>query len=93
MWIPADVPGTGPGHRRYMGNKTIVGYDGTDLARDVLALAQLLARAWGPLGRVLLGSVSSQLVRSAPCPLLVFPRGAKGPPDVTRATAEAVGVR
>ncbi len=33
------------------------------------------SRGYGPLRRVLLGSVSSRLVRSAPCPLIVTPRG------------------
>ena len=33
------------------------------------------ARGYGPLRRVLLGSVSTKLVRSAPCPLIVTPRG------------------
>ena len=33
------------------------------------------SRGYGPLRRVLLGSVSTQLVRSAPCPLIVTPRG------------------
>jgi nucleotide-binding universal stress UspA family protein len=33
------------------------------------------SRAYGPLRRVLLGSVSTQLVRSASCPLIVTPRG------------------
>ena len=32
------------------------------------------SRAYGPLRRVLLGSVSSALMRSAPCPVLVVPR-------------------
>lgn len=35
------------------------------------------SRAYGPLRRVLLGAVSSALMRSAPCPVLVFPRGAE----------------
>lgn len=35
------------------------------------------SRAYGPLRRVLLGSVSTKLVRSAPCPVIVHPRGAK----------------
>jgi nucleotide-binding universal stress UspA family protein len=35
------------------------------------------ARGYGPLRRVLLGSVSTALVRSAPCPLIVHPRPAK----------------
>jgi nucleotide-binding universal stress UspA family protein len=33
------------------------------------------SRGYGPVRRVLLGSVSTQLVRSAPCPLIVAPRG------------------
>src|SRR5215213_3206565 len=33
------------------------------------------SRGYGPLRRVLLGSVSTALVRSAPCPLIVIPRG------------------
>jgi nucleotide-binding universal stress UspA family protein len=35
------------------------------------------SRAYGPLRRVLLGSVSTPLVRSAPCPLIVHPRPTK----------------
>jgi nucleotide-binding universal stress UspA family protein len=33
------------------------------------------SRGYGPLRRVLLGSVSTKLVRGTPCPLLVTPRG------------------
>lgn len=33
------------------------------------------SRAYGPLRRVLLGSVATHLVRSAPCPVIVTPRG------------------
>jgi nucleotide-binding universal stress UspA family protein len=35
------------------------------------------SRAYGPLRRVVLGSVSAALVRSAPCPLVVHPRPLK----------------
>lgn len=35
------------------------------------------SRGYGPVRRVLLGSVSSKLARSAPCPLLVVPRSAE----------------
>ena len=37
-------------------------------------LLVLGSRGYGPIRRVLLGSVSSALVRSAPCPVLVHPR-------------------
>lgn len=37
------------------------------------------SRGYGPLRCVLLGSVSAQLVGSSPCPVLVFPRGARKP--------------
>ncbi len=45
------------------------------LARD-LDLLVLGSRGYGPVRRVLLGSVSSELVRSAACPVLVVPRPA-----------------
>jgi nucleotide-binding universal stress UspA family protein len=49
------------------------------------------SRAYGPLRRVLLGSVSTSLVRSAPCPLIVTPRGMheapKAAPDAKVAAA------
>jgi nucleotide-binding universal stress UspA family protein len=41
---------------------------------DLLALG---SRGYGPIRRVLLGSVSRALVRSARCPLVVLPRGAE----------------
>jgi hypothetical protein len=43
------------------------------------------SRAYGPVRRVLLGSVAKQLVRSAPCPLIVTPRGMREPsePELT----------
>jgi nucleotide-binding universal stress UspA family protein len=34
------------------------------------------SRAWGPVRRVLLGSVAAQLMREAHCPVIVLPRGA-----------------
>jgi nucleotide-binding universal stress UspA family protein len=50
-----------------------------ELARTAVADGGILvvgSRAYGPLRRVLLGSISTQLVRSAPCPLIVLPRPA-----------------
>ena len=35
------------------------------------------SRGYGPLRRVLLGSVSTKLLRTAPCPVIVHPRPAK----------------
>lgn len=43
-------------------------------ARDHTDLLVLGSRAYGPLRRALLGSVSTHLVRNAPCPVLVLPR-------------------
>lgn len=37
------------------------------------------SRAQGPVRRVLLGSTSTDLLRDAPCPVLVLPRGARVP--------------
>jgi nucleotide-binding universal stress UspA family protein len=37
------------------------------------------SRRYGPVRRVLLGSVSARLVRDAACPVLVIPRGVHGP--------------
>ncbi len=45
------------------------------------------SRGYGPLRSVLLGSVSSGVVRSAPCPVLVFPRSAITKRDERRAGA------
>jgi len=42
------------------------------------------SRGYGPLRRVLLGSVSTELMRGAPCPVLVHPRGAENAPRVSR---------
>ena len=47
------------------------------------------SRAYGPLRRVLLGSVSRELASSAPCPLIVHPRGlSESPSTTTTAAAE-----
>jgi nucleotide-binding universal stress UspA family protein len=43
------------------------------LSLDLLVIG---SRAYGPIRRVLLGGVASRLLRIAPCPVLVLPRGA-----------------
>jgi nucleotide-binding universal stress UspA family protein len=42
-------------------------------------LMVLGSRGYGPLRRVLLGSVATSLVGSAPCPMIVTPRGIQEP--------------
>lgn len=37
------------------------------------------SRAHGPLARVLLGSTSAEVMRTAPCPVIVVPRGSRSP--------------
>jgi nucleotide-binding universal stress UspA family protein len=43
--------------------------------RDDIDLMVLGSRAYGPLRRAVIGSNAAQLMRSAPCPAIVFPRG------------------
>lgn len=52
------------------------------------AILVLGSRAYGPVRRVLLGSVSSAVMRSARCPVLVHPRGVRAE-DAAAETAEA----
>jgi nucleotide-binding universal stress UspA family protein len=47
-----------------------------EIAVEDGGLLVLGSRAYGPIRRVLLGSVSMALVRSAPCPVIVHPRPA-----------------
>jgi nucleotide-binding universal stress UspA family protein len=56
-----------------------VGQPGHELeaASARLDLLVLGSRGYGPLRRVLLGSISSQLVERCPCPLIVVPRGSQ----------------
>jgi nucleotide-binding universal stress UspA family protein len=49
------------------------------IAREDGGVLVVGSRAYGPLRRVLLGSVSTELVRTAPCPVIVHPRPAKAP--------------
>ena len=58
---------------------TLITGDPVEALKDVAgALGTILvvgSRGYGPLRRVLLGSVSAKLVAGAPCPVLVTPRG------------------
>lgn len=59
----------------------IIVLDGVDAADALVELSESLnalvlgSRGYGPLRRVLFGSVSSQVVHRAACPVLVLPRG------------------
>jgi nucleotide-binding universal stress UspA family protein len=56
---------------------------------DLLCLG---SRAYGPIRRVVLGSVSAQIVKDAPCPVLVLPRGVTAETSSDQAH-HAVGAR
>jgi len=47
--------------------------------KDGVDLIVVGSRGYGPALRVILGSVSTELARSAPCPVLVTPRAAESP--------------
>ena len=55
------------------------GREATELALQGVDVDLLVvgSRGYGPLRRTLVGSVSGELVRTAPCPVLVVPRGAE----------------
>jgi nucleotide-binding universal stress UspA family protein len=58
---------------------------------DQAADADLLvtgSRGYGPLRRVLIGSVSTPLMHSAPCPVMVVPRTAEFQPVAEGMAAE-----
>ena len=58
--------------------EVVDGYADDELARlsDEVDLLVCGSRGLGPLGRVMLGSVSAGVLRKARCPVLVVPRGA-----------------
>ena len=56
-------------------------------AQRDLDLLVLGSRAFGPVRRVLLGSVSSEVVRLAPCPVMVVPRSAEPAPSAAAPVA------
>jgi nucleotide-binding universal stress UspA family protein len=55
------------------------------------AVLVLGSRAYGPLRRVLLGSVSTPLVRSAQCPVIVHPRPARAHEEHAEPSGDQVG--
>lgn len=55
---------------------------------DMLILG---SRGYGPMHHVLLGSVSAKLMRSAPGPVLVVPRGARSPVEGMQAGVSTTG--
>ena len=60
------------------------GSPGQQLADEASAAVDLMvvgSRGYGPLQRVLLGSVSTSLMHSAPCPVMVVPRTAEFDPS------------
>ena len=71
-----------------------MGEAGPELARQGIDLDLLVvgSRGYGPVRHVLLGSTSTDVVSSAPCPVLVVPRGAetRGPGPATAKTADPV---
>ncbi|MET0511863.1 MAG: universal stress protein [Thermoleophilaceae bacterium] len=52
-----------------------------DEASVAVALMVVGSRGYGPMQRVLLGSVSTSLMHSAPCPVMVVPRTAEFDPS------------
>jgi nucleotide-binding universal stress UspA family protein len=62
-----------------------------DAGRTPGTLLFLGSRGYGPVRLVLLGSVSSALVRSAPCPMIVYPRGVQ-PAAATAKSAQTESI-
>jgi nucleotide-binding universal stress UspA family protein len=61
--------------------------DATAAGVDLLVVG---ARGFGPIRRVLLGSVSAELMRGLPCGLMVVPRGAREPSRAAVSVGHAV---
>lgn len=68
------------------------GRPATELALQAVELDLLVvgSRAYGPLRRTLVGSVSGELVRTAPCPVLVVPRGVESRQETEAEESAAV---
>lgn len=69
-------------------HRLLHGDPATELTRESHQLGLLVcgSRGVGPLRRVMLGSVSAAVMRSASCPLIVMPRGALEPDPPAVAT-------
>jgi nucleotide-binding universal stress UspA family protein len=61
-----------------------------EACEDGVDLLVVGSRRYGPLGRVLLGSVSTALLRKAPCPVLVAPRASAPKPAEAPVAVSAV---
>jgi nucleotide-binding universal stress UspA family protein len=71
------------------------GWPPLELARQATDLDLLVtgSRGYGPSGRASLGSVSTALLRSLPCPVLVVPRPAVDEPEGNQAQLSLATVR
>ncbi|WP_433255436.1 universal stress protein [Streptosporangium sp. CA-135522] len=76
--VAADLKAAARGHRRVQvevevleGKDVAAALGGTDCGGAVLICA---SSETGPLRRVFLGDISSKIIRSAPCPVMMLPR-------------------
>jgi len=71
----------------------VTGDPATELAYagNKLDLLVTGSRGYGPVRRLMLGSTSARLVREAPCPVLVLPRGSDAGTDRAGARATTAG--
>ena len=81
--LPSEL---NPSARIAVGNPVSVILLEADQGADLLVVG---SRGYGALRRVMLGSVSAELMRSAPCPVLVMPRGAHAPAADTAPAPQA----
>ncbi|HEX7609452.1 MAG TPA: universal stress protein [Solirubrobacteraceae bacterium] len=66
-WEPGELP-------EIVAGETVAALEKQSERLDLLVLG---SRGYGPLARVLLGSVSRKLANRAHCPVLVVPRGVR----------------
>jgi nucleotide-binding universal stress UspA family protein len=74
--VTAEQVGVGQVHRQLHRGDPVHEALGLGRESDLLVVG---SRAGGPVARLLLGSVSSEVVRRATCPVLVLPPGARVP--------------